>query len=72
MLAAVASFSWALHPWRGLSRMGCGLGKILGPQEKIHEERLWVVSARTGDGVCLGQGVGEWRKMRERVEGEGG
>lgn len=52
--------------------MGCGLGKILGPQEKIHEERLWVVSARTGDGVCLGQGVGERRKMRERLEGEGG
>lgn len=50
MLAAVASLDWALHPWRLLSRMGSGLGRVLDAQEIIHEERLQAGSARSGDG----------------------
>lgn len=62
LLAAMASLDWTLHPWRLLSSLGSGLGKVLGAQDIIHEERLQVVSAKTGDGFCLGRETpGSWR-----------
>lgn len=72
LLATGASLDWALHPCRLLSRMGSGLGRILGAQEIIQEERLQVVSARTGDRFSPGRETpGSWRVGQSKGQGGG-